>query len=180
MTPQEKLDDFIKKHTFDKETDGTKDIYISEEDQPKYFELVAATLPEDQQKEYILENEYTRLWNMLDTAKFENDYQKNQLCQNLFTWKATEYMNDILMSYIQSKLNLTDDETNKLYNHLFNKALQTTKTNDDKHLKKLENGLQQLKDLDTDIKIRHFGNIYGFNISTAKLDLNDKSNNSET
>ncbi len=179
MTPQEKLNQFIKNHTIGNDLDGSLDISITEQEQPEYFQLVADTLPENQQKEYILENEYSRLWNMLDTAKFDNDYQKDQITKNLFAWKVCEYQNDLMMTYIQNKLNLTDDQTNDLYDDFFNQALELTRKNDNKHLAKLQKNVDDLKNLDTNIKIKHFGQIYGFELSNKKLDLDDKSNNTE-
>ena len=138
----------------------TNNLEINESEHSLLIELIADTLPDDKREEFIIEKEYTRIWNILNNARFDSDYHKNQLFQNLFEQKINDYKISLAMDYIQNNLNLSTDQYNSLTEELTQKATQLALTNDSKELNELKDDLNNYL-------IDNFQNIFGFDPSNA-------------
>ena len=155
-TSQLELNDFLKKFY----NPDTQKVEVPESQQQKLIFLIADTLPEDQQDQFIIEKDYTRLWNMLNDAHFDSDYHKEQLFQNLFEHKITDYKFALAMDYIKDKLNLSTEDYNSLIDKFTDQASKIALENDEKECDELQADLNQYL-------IDHFQDAFGFDPSNA-------------
>lgn len=138
----------------------TQNLEIDESEESHLIELIANTLPENQQDEFVIENEYTRYWNMLNNCNFDSNYHKDELFKNLFEQKINDYKISLAMNYIQHKLNLSPQEYNDLTDELTNEATKLALDNDKKNVQLLQDNLNNYL-------IDNFKQIFGFDPSDA-------------